>query len=66
MKHATYKYVSLEILAVELCLPKAYLKQLAAKDSIPALDVNGRLRFNIIAVQQALDKLAEQGGYDEQ
>lgn len=61
MQNAKYKYVSLEALAAELCLPKAYLKQLAVKYSIPALDVNGRLRFNSIAVKKALDKLAERG-----
>jgi hypothetical protein len=57
-------FVSLEALAAGLCLPKAYLKELALKGSIPCLNVNGRLRFNIIAVQQALDKLASKGGHN--
>lgn len=61
MKNAKYTYVSLEALAVELGLPKLYLKQLAVKGSIPFLNVNGRLRFNPVAVQQALDKLAARG-----
>jgi len=65
MKNTEYKYVSLEALAAELCLPKAYLKQLTVKGSIPALNVNGRLRFNPKAVQHALDKLASKGGSNE-
>ena len=65
MKDTKYTYVSLEALAVELGLPKVYLKQLAVKGSIPCLNVNGRLRFNPVAVQQALDKLAAAGCCDD-
>lgn len=62
MQNAKYKYVSLEALAAELCLPKEYLKNLASRGDIPNLDVNGKMRFNLQAVQQALDKLAAKGG----
>ena len=62
MQNASYTYLSLEALAAELCLPKRYLKSLAEKRSIPALDVNGRLRFNPETVQKALDNIAGNGG----
>jgi hypothetical protein len=62
IKIAKYTYVSLDALAVELCLPKTYLKSLANKGDIPKLDVNGRLRFNPEAVQKALDNIAAKGG----
>ncbi len=65
MKDAKYTYVSLEALAIELGLPKVYLKRLAVKGSIPCLNVNGRLRFNPAAIQQALDRLAAEGRTDE-
>lgn len=59
------KYISLEVLAIKLNLPQAYIRQLIAKGKIPHLNVNGRLRFNPAAVQQALDRLAAEGGTDE-
>ncbi len=66
MNDTKYNYMSLESLAIELSLPKTYLRQLIEKRAIPALDVNGRLRFNPAAVQRALDNLAKQGdGADE-
>ena len=65
MINAKYTYISLESLAVELGLPKSYLKQLAVKGSIPCLNINGRLRFNPATVQQAIDKLAVKGGHNE-
>ncbi|MBN2512718.1 MAG: excisionase family DNA-binding protein [Sedimentisphaerales bacterium] len=55
-------YISLEALAARLQLPKAYLRRLAAENQIPHLIVGGRYRFNPIAVQAALDRLAEKGG----
>lgn len=58
-------FVSLEALAAELSLPKAYLKQLAIKDLIPYLNVNRRLRFDIMAVRQALADIAAKGGNNE-
>ena len=58
-------YITLSKLSSRLGLPEAYLKNLATQDDIPKLDVNGRLRFNPEAVQQALDKLAEQGDRHE-
>ncbi len=39
-----------------------YLRELAEKRTIPVLDVNGRLRFNLEAVQNALDEIAAQEG----
>jgi hypothetical protein len=59
------EYLPLEALAARLNLPQRYLKGLALASDIPSLNVNGRLRFNPAAVQQALDKLAAKGGHDE-
>jgi hypothetical protein len=58
-------YLSLEALAATLSLPQNYLRGLAESEDIPSLNVNGRLRFNIIAVQQALDKLASKGASND-
>ncbi len=57
-------YFSLEALASRLQLPKAYLRRLAKENRIPSLSVSGRLRFNPVAVQAALDRLAAEGGGD--
>ena len=57
----TTEYISLEILAAKLRLPQSYLRNLAEKSQIPALNVNGRLRFNLVAVQQVLTGLAAKG-----
>jgi hypothetical protein len=54
----TIQYISLEILSAKTNLPQKYLKELSGKDLIPYLNVNGRLRFNPSAVQEALDNLA--------
>ena len=55
-------YISLECLALQLALPKAYLRRLVEAGKLPYIDTgNGRLRFQEQAVRQALDKLAEQG-----
>lgn len=54
-------YFSLEALAARLQLPKAYLRRMANENRIPSLSVGGRLRFNPLAVQAALDRLAEEG-----
>lgn len=59
------QFISLTRLAEETSLPKAYITELTEKGIIPALKVNGRLRFNPVAVQQALDKLAAKGGHNE-
>ena len=58
-------YISLEALASTLRLPLNYLRELVKANKIPSLNVNGRLRFNPAAVQQALDKLAERGSNDD-
>jgi hypothetical protein len=58
-------FVSLNALANHFNLPDSYLKQLANRSLIPFLKVNGRLRFNFEAVQQALSELAAKGGGDE-
>jgi hypothetical protein len=55
------EYISLYRLSSRLGLPEAYLKNLAIQGVIPKLNVNGRLRFNPEAVQQALDKIADRG-----
>ena len=59
-------YIPLDSLSARTKLPKAYLRRLAKENIIPSLSVNGRLRFNPVAVQAALDRLAEKGGGDEQ
>jgi len=51
-------FITLDALANSFNLPKGYLKKLAEEDLIPSLNVNGRLRFNIACVQQALEELA--------
>ena len=61
MEKTNSYFVSLSCLSSNLKLPKDYLVQLARKGEIPCLAVNGRLRFNPAAVQQALDKLAARG-----
>lgn len=60
------EFISLSRLSNRLGLPEAYLKNLAASGTIPSLNINDRLRFNPEAVRQALDRLAEQEGHDEQ
>lgn len=55
------EYIPLEALAETLKLPKAYLRISAEQSRIPCLDVNGRLRFNPVAVQAALDAIAKGG-----
>ena len=61
----TVRYISLEALAATLKLPQKFLRELVAKQQIPYLNVNGRLRFNIVAVEQTLDELAKRGNCDE-
>lgn len=51
-------YCSLEALAATFQLPQHFLRELALRGDIPALNVNGRLRFNPVEVQTALDSLA--------
>ena len=58
---STQEYISLEVLAAKLRLPLKYLRKLAKTNKIPSLNVNGRLRFNPDAVQEALDKIAANG-----
>jgi hypothetical protein len=58
-------FISLDHLAARLGLPKTYLKQLAEKRSVPYLLVSGRMRFNPVQVQDALDRIASTGGDTE-
>ena len=55
-------FITLDALASHFNLPQGYLRNLVEKNLIPSLNVNGRLRFSIAGVQQALDKLAANGG----
>jgi hypothetical protein len=55
---STVEYLPLEALAATLGLPSKFLRGLAGRGDIPALDVNGRLRFDESAVREALTKLA--------
>jgi len=52
------EYMSLEALAAGLHLPKRFLRRLASQRLIPALDVNGRLRFDEVQVREALRTLS--------
>ena len=52
------EYLPLEALAATVGLPRRYLKDLAGRGDIPALNVNGRLRFDEGAVREALARLA--------
>lgn len=57
------RFVSLDKLMRHFGLPKDYLSELADKNLIPFLTVNGHRRFNPIAVEKALERLqnAQQG-----
>jgi hypothetical protein len=59
-------FVSLSCLSSSLKLPRDYLLQLARQGEIPCLTVKKQLRFNPVAVQRALDKLASERGQNEQ
>jgi excisionase family DNA binding protein len=52
------KYITLKDLSYRLGLSGNYLRDLAKDGKIPSLNVNGRLRFNLDAVQRALNGLA--------
>jgi hypothetical protein len=52
-------YCSLEALAATFQLPQHFLRELALRRDIPSLNINGRLRFNPLQVQDALNQLAE-------
>lgn len=56
------KYISIKTTAKILNLPVSYLKVLADNKAIPFLVVNGRLRFNLEAVEAALNELAANWG----
>jgi len=58
-------YIPLRPTARLLGLPVTFLKELVENNKIPSLNVNGRLRFNLVAVQQALADLAAKGGSNE-
>jgi len=51
------EYLPLDALAATLGLPRSYLRRMAREGSIPALNVNGRLRFDEAAVREALARL---------
>lgn len=53
-------------LSNELQLPAKWLKQQAEIGTIPVLNVDGKLRFNLDAVEEALCELAAKGGIDEE
>ncbi len=62
-------FVSLEKLARQLNLPRRFLRELASEGLIPALEIGGRLRFDVTEVQKALNSVAKQrasgGGQDD-
>ena len=54
-------YISLESLALQLALPKAYLKLLVDADKLPFLDTgNGCKRFQEQAVRAALSDIEQE------
>jgi len=55
----TSEYLSLDALAAALGLPRSYLRRLTREGSIPALNVNGRPRFDEADVRTALTRLAQ-------
>lgn len=56
-KNAIEPYVSLEALAGTLHLPQRYLRERATEGTIPALNINGRLRFSPTRVKETLDQM---------
>jgi len=52
-------FLSLDKLARQLRLPRHFLRDLATKGMIPALEVRGRLRFSLVEVQKSLNRLAK-------
>lgn len=59
------KYISIGVLTQETGLPKAFLKRCADEGKIPVLKTPKKLLFKLSAVQQALDKIATNGGINE-
>lgn len=53
-----YDYLSLDSLALQLALPKTYMKRLVDAGKIPYLTVSGRKRFQEKSVRQALERMA--------
>ena len=56
---ATNVFVSLDVLAIDLGLPRPYLKRLAEQGRIPSLAVSRWRRFAEEQVRAALCRLAE-------
>lgn len=65
MKKAAEKFTSLTQASQHFGLPVSYLEALAKAGRIPSLVVNSRLRFNLVAVQAALDEIANGGCTDD-
>jgi hypothetical protein len=59
------KFIGLSLLAQNLGLPSAYLRDLATTGKIPSLNVCGKLRFDPDAVERALGELATGGKIEE-
>ena len=54
------EYISLECLALQLALPKAYLRRLVDAGKLPYTDTgNGRLRFQEQAVRDTLSEIEQ-------
>jgi excisionase family DNA binding protein len=53
------EYISLDVLAGRLKLPRRFLREQARRGLIPFLRVGGRLRFEEIAVREALRRQTE-------
>jgi len=52
-------YMTLECLALNLSLPKAYLRRLLREGKLPYIDTgNGRKRFNEVEIREALLRLS--------
>jgi len=53
------EYISLYVLAARLKLPRPFLRDCARRGSVPSLTVGGRLRFDEMAVREALREMAQ-------
>ncbi len=54
-------YISLDVLAARLGLPKPFLREQARRGLIPCLMVGGKMRFEESSVRDALRRQAQPG-----
>ncbi len=54
-------YITMEAIAAVLALSQSYLKGLAESEIIHSLNVNGRRKFSVKLVQEALNRMQAKG-----